>query len=303
MATEALTLGPALDARFFMRLNEGGLPPEVMALSMLNFDSNQAEETYGWFGMSPTPLPWDGPMAVSGLKDYAYSLKNVEYQRALEIRKPELRRQKGGQFNNRVDQLAARMANHPLRLLYKQIVANGICYDGQNFFDTDHAESGTNQANAISFNVTTPNAPTAAEMADAIFNAIAKLKGFTDDQGEPLNEDAAAFHIAVPINLMTATVAALQNGILVASTGTQTNTLQAAGLRLTYTATPRLTDDDVLYVFRTDDQAKPFILQQENPISTALIDDAKENRFLYNATWSGALGYGFWQHAVKTQLT
>lgn len=303
MAHAPMTLGPALDARFFLRLNEGGTPAEVSQLCMLNLDSEQEQETYGWFGMAPVPQVWDGPMAVTTLRDFAYSLRNFEHQAGIEIKKPELRRQKGGQFNSRIDQLAQRMARHPLRLLYQRIVENGVCYDGQAFFADAHAESGTSQDNNIGYNVGTPNAPTAAEMSDAIFSAIAAMKGFTDDRGEPLNEDAMGFHIAAPVNLMTAIAAAVQSGVLVASTGTQSNTLQLSGFGLSYSATPRLTDDDVFYVFRTDDQAKPFILQQEDAPGTELIDDAKENRFIYNARWSGNVGYGFWQHAVKVQLT
>lgn len=64
------------------------------------------------------------------------------------------------------------------RLLAEVIEGNGLCYDGQNFFDTDHSEgaSGT-QSNY--------QASSYALALDKTKLVVTAMRGFKDDTGAP----------------------------------------------------------------------------------------------------------------------
>ena len=143
----------------------------VDPVSML-FTSDQASETYAWLGQSPAMREWIGGREAKGFRENGITIANKKYEATLEIPLDWMRRDKTGQIQVRIDEMAQRANAHWAKLLTALIEAGeaatlGTCYDGQYFFDTDHSEgdSGT-QSNDISVDITTTTAPTAAEMGN-----------------------------------------------------------------------------------------------------------------------------------------
>ena len=280
------------------------------------FNSDQASETYPWLGQVPAMREWIGGRQAKGFTENGITIVNKHYEATLEILVREMRRDKTGQLNARVDEFAQRANSHWASLL-STLIINGestACYDGQYFFDTDHSEgdSGT-QSNDLSIDISalatsahgSTTAPSPGEMQQVILQAVQAIYGFKDDRGEPFNENASSFLIMTPISLMNVALAAvalpmIDNG--------NSNVIPSADFKLAVVPNARLTWTDKIAVFRTDGYIKPFIRQQETPVSLKVMAEGSQVEFERDAhqygidTWRN-VGYGLWAHACLATMT
>lgn len=289
--------------------NEGALwVPSVSAM----FDSNQESETYAWLGMSPALREWVGGRQAKGFRENGITIVNKTFEATLEVLVDEIRRDKTGQVMVRVRELAQRTNAHWAKLLSSLIAAGetALCYDGEAFFDTDHAEGESgSQSNDIGLDIGTPTAPTAAEFETAVLKSVEQMLKLKDDQGEPMNEDAAQFLIMVPVPFMASAAAALKNPVIVDSNGSRTNTItNIGGFTFELAVNPRLAWTTKFATFRADGQTKPFIRQEEEGVTVAAVAEGselefKENKHHYGVKAVRNVGYGYWQHACLTTFS
>lgn len=303
----------AIIGRFYQTL-EGGESSYVNDLTF-PIDSNQEVEEYKWLGMTPQMREWIGGRQAKGLRAEGFSLRNRPYEATLEIDTRDLRRDKTGQIMVRVDEMADRANRFKGKLLSDRLLAgeSEVCYDGQYYFDTDHSEGKSGaQSNKISVDISalpvsthgTTAAPSAAEVSYMIAQSIQTMLGLKDDQGEPINEEAREFLVQVSIPYLTAASHALSGRPLEQGDTSVVGSMD--GFTVRAVANPRLTWTDKLAVFRTDGRVKPFILQEEAPVSLDAIAEGselefKEKKHQYGIEWEGAVGFGMWQHAVLAQ--
>lgn len=280
------------------------------------FTSDQESETYKWLGQSPVMREWIGGRQAKGFRENGITIVNKEFEATLEVLVREMRRDKTGQVMVRVRELAQRTNAHWAKLLSTLLVGgeSGVCYDGQYFFDTDHAEgdSGT-QDNDRTYNVGTPTAPTAGEMEAAILTAVQAILGFKDDVGEPMNENAREFLVMTPVGLMNAVGGAIGASVIMdGASVSRTNTILTLGTLGGFTVrmatNPRLSWTDKVAVFRTDAETKGLIRQEEEPVSISAVAEGSELEFneakhRYGVKASRNVGYGYWQRACLVTLT
>jgi phage major head subunit gpT-like protein len=289
---------------------ETGSAAWVTALAMKT-SSDQASENYAWLGAPPSMHEFIGKRQLDELAETSFVISNVDHEANLRIKSKDMRRDKTGQIQVRINQFAERVNDYPAKLL-TALIMNGeskLCYDGQYFFDTDHSEgkSGT-QSNDITHDVTTTSAPTVDEFSAALMKAIQQMYGFKDDQGEPINQSAKQFTVMVPVAFMT--VAFLAVTALLGDNGRSAMIPALKGkFTIDIEVNPRLTWTDRFAVFRTDGNVKPSILQEEDGgVDVVAIGDGSEYEQLnkeqiYGVDWSGNVGYGYWQGAVLVTFT
>lgn len=306
----------AVIGMYYERLAAGGGAPWIDQVSNL-FNSDQASETYPWLGMVPAMREWVGGRQAKGLSQNEITIINKHYEDTLEVAIKDLRRDKTGQINARISEFVQRSMSHWASLL-STLIINGEstdCYDRQYFFDTDHSEGASgSQSNDITTDISalptsvhgSTTAPSPEEMQQAIQKSITQLHTLVDDQGEPLNEDANAFHVMVPNGLATYTRAALST---LRAAGPAT--VDMDGFVITMSVNPRLTTagswTDKFVVFRTDGAIKPLIRQSETDGEMKMKDENSEFAFDNDAIQLGIdawrnVGYGRWQGAVLNQL-
>lgn len=281
------------------------------------FTSDQPSETYAWIGMPPALREWIGGRNAKGFSANGVTIENKHFEGTIEVALRDLRRDKTGQIRARIAEFAQRGQSHFASLL-STLIVNGestACYDGQYFFDTDHAEgaSGT-QSNDITTDISalpatvhgSTTAPSPEEMQQAILSSISQMYTFKDDRGEPLNEDAAAFLVLTPVGLSQAALAALS---MVRQAGVSSFGID--NFNLSMAINPRLTSagwTDKFVVVRTDGSIKPLIRQEETSPALKVKDEQSEYAFDNDAiqigidTWRN-VGYGRWQGAVLNTLT
>lgn len=297
----------AVQGMFFAAL-ESGENSWARRLSFLA-NSDQASEDYGWLGQAPALAEWIGGRSIDELREFSFRITNKDFSNALRVREKDMRRDKTGQLQTRIGDLARRVNSHPASLMSALIVAgeSSLAYDGQFFFDTDHVEgeSGT-QSNDLTRAIVAAANPTATEMIDGILAGIQAMYGFKDDRGEPINEEAASFAVMVPVPYMTAAVKAMDQVNL---TDGESNILRNQGmLNFEMITNPRLPWTDKFAVFRTDGGVKPFILQQEADAEVDILGPGSDHYFnhkewLIGTDWAGNVGYGMWQHATLMTFT
>ena len=271
--------------------------------------SDQAVETYAWLGNTPALREFIGGRTPKELEERGFTISNKDYEGSITIKSKDMRRDKLGMIGIRVNQLSDRANDHPAKLL-SQLIMDGeaaLCYDGHYFFDTDHKEGRSGrQSNKIGVDVATPAKPTSDEMADAILDGITAMVKLKDDQGEPMNQGARAFVVMVPTGFMKA---ALKASKALLGEGGASATIPAlkGDFNIRIVINPRLNWTTKFAVFRTDEAAKPFILQEEDIADVIALGDGSEyeklnQEHLYGVDWTGNVGFAYWQHAVLVEL-
>lgn len=283
--------------------------------------SDLGTETYGWLGAAPSLEELKGDMTEEQFKQFTYTLKNVEYAKSLKIAEKDMRRDKLGQINMRIGDLANKAQDH-WNLLTSTLISNGATsgynsYDGTTFFSAVHGESGTSQINALTnshvgaLDVTTATAPTTTEAAAAVTGVLGKFYTLTDDKGDPINGNAKDFVVMVgTAELWAPFNQAIYGQALGAGAGDRVQALTGRnGITIDLVLNPRLSAlTTKFFMFRRDSIVKPFILQEEVPVTPAVSgrdndEFIKYRRFLFSIYTSRAAGYGRWQSAMQATLS
>ncbi len=280
--------------------------------------SDSETENYKWLGQSPDLREWKGGRHEGTLNKFNFSLTNQLYEATLMMPLAEMRRDKTGQIRIRIDDMAVKAAAHWDSLLATLIDGNGLCYDGQNFFDTDHDESGSNQVNAVTVtqipaaNVSTAANPTPDEMADILVQMVGHFYTLTDDTGAPMNGGLRSFTILVGGSPFWASAFhAVSRDNLSSGASNVVKGLQSAGLTFRVVLEPRLTvldAADQFVLIANDGPTRPFILQEEYALQTKILGAGSDYEFHNNGHEFGIdvsrkAGFGFWQKALRVTLS
>lgn len=98
------------------------------------------ENHYGWLGDMPGLREWIGDRQVHGLKAHGYSLINKPYESTIGVDRDDIDDDQYGIYSPRFKMMGDSAARHPDSLIWALLAAGftTACYDGQNFFDTEH---------------------------------------------------------------------------------------------------------------------------------------------------------------------
>lgn len=292
--TNALLLEKGLRTEFLKAFNNGEDPRDVMPLIM-ETRSTSDKEKYGWLGEVPQLREWKDERQLSGLKDFDYEIPNVDYEATLKIDKNVMEDDQLGATQLRVRDLAARARTHPRKLFFDQIGlgTTELGYDGVTFFNVSHSESGTAQSNIVTG--TSGGPYTAAQFSADFESARARMRGFTDDQGDPRNEGELDLWVVGSPDLEPVVDKILSADLI----NNTTNTLKGAARKI---ISSRLTGED-WYLMDASGMIKPFVLQRRSNINFEL-QNKGERTFMRKEILAGVeyrvgFGFGVWYKAVK----
>lgn len=290
----------AIVGAFFKRLEEVTAQSWVARIAN-QFTSDQESETYKFLSDVPALREWNGTgtgggaRSVEQLVDDELTIRNKKFTGGLDIDEDDFRRDKTGQIEIRINELATRAAQLPQKILSAALnaAASTAAYDGTNFFGSHTTRGGTvnNQTTSAAATGTTP---TSAEASDALLAMITRLVSFVDDAGEPRNADAKRFVIMAPPVLWAPVCGAISN-IFVGSG--QSNTLLATKFAMEPIMNARLTATDKIYLFNEDSDAKALAFQDEVMTTVAELGVGSDwhtmndsRRYFVKRVCNGALG-------------
>jgi len=102
--------------------------------------SGTAQEDYGWLGDIPAMREWIGDRIINTIKQHGYSIKNKKFELTQGVDRDKIMDDQLGIYTPLFQMMGNSAGTHPDELIFA-LLALGFtteCYDGQNFFDTDH---------------------------------------------------------------------------------------------------------------------------------------------------------------------
>ncbi len=277
--------------------------PSDIAPFVMETKSTAKDEKYGWLGQSPMMVEWIDERKLKSLNEFNYTLPNKDYEATLSVDRNEIEDDQLGNVNLRIADLVqkAKLA-HPRKLFFAALMAGttALAYDGVAFFSTSHSEgsSGTQS------NLLTGTGVTLAQIEVDMAAAIGALRGFKDDQGEPVNEGDIQIGVIVPPALEY-----VMNKLNTAEFINSGNTNSLKGKLKLILSSGRLTDSATdYYVANISPGMKPFIHQIRKAVTfTSLQADSDQGfmrkKYAYGVDSREAFGYGLWQKIVKVNNT
>ncbi len=118
--------------------------------------SSSASNTYGWLNQFPTLREWVGDRVLKDMAAQAYQVSNKLYEGTVSVKRTDIEDDTVGVYTPLFAEMGRAAATHPDQLVFDLLKAGHTttCYDGQNFFDTDHTVypnvDGTGTATQVS---------------------------------------------------------------------------------------------------------------------------------------------------------
>ncbi|EQA07877.1 Mu-like prophage major head subunit gpT family protein [Glaesserella parasuis] len=131
----------ALDTAFKTEFKAGLslIKPQWEMLAM-RIASSTATNTYGWLGAFPKMREWVGERQIQKMQAQGMTIENKLFESTVGIKRTEIEDDQVGLFTPVVQQAGQSAAELPDDLVFGLLKKgkSTLCYDGQNFFDTDH---------------------------------------------------------------------------------------------------------------------------------------------------------------------
>ncbi|UKH19633.1 head protein [Actinobacillus pleuropneumoniae] len=130
----------ALDTAFKKEFGAGlALIKPQWEMIAMKISSSTKTNTYGWLGHFPKMREWVGKRQIKKMQAEAMSIENKTFESTVSVAR-NIEDDQVGLFTPIVQQAGQSAAELPDDLVFS-LLAKGkttLCYDGQNFFDTDH---------------------------------------------------------------------------------------------------------------------------------------------------------------------
>ena len=104
---------------------------------------------YKWLGDFPMMREWIGDRVIKDLTAFHYELVNKDYESTIEVDRNDIEDDQIGVSTPMIQGLGQAAKVHPDILIFALLKVGfaTLCYDGQNFFDTDHPVGGQSVSN------------------------------------------------------------------------------------------------------------------------------------------------------------
>ena len=261
--------------------------------------SDKDAEKYAWLGSVPKIREFKDERIPAGLLEHDYSIRNKTWEASISVDRAALEDDQYGHIRLRVQSLAEESKRHQDEMVFG-LIKDGfasLCYDGQYFFDTDHAEGDSG---------TQSNKGTDALSAAALQAAITAMMKYKDDKGKPMG--IVPDTLVVPPDLKWTAMELLESAYNVktadANVGMRINPLHGS---LGLIVSPYLTDTNDWFLLCTKRIVKPVIFQSRIPVEFASLEGNSENGFMRDQYVYGVrarynVGFGLWQYAYGSQV-
>lgn len=160
--------------------------PSVWEKIAMKVPSTTGQNDYAWLSKFPRMAKWIGEKNVKSLEAAKYTIKNDDFEATVEVDRNDIEDDNLGIYKPQ-----AEMAGESAKQLPDEIVMGLVnasfttpCFDGQYFFDVDHAVAGASVSNK---GTKVLSCATLAAAQASFGAARTAMRKFKDDEGRPLN--------------------------------------------------------------------------------------------------------------------
>jgi phage major head subunit gpT-like protein len=269
-------------------------PTQWEKIAML-VQSTSGQNDYAWLANFPRMRKWLGDKVVKSLAGHKYTIVNDDWEATVEVDRNDIDDDNLGIYGPQAQSAAMSAKQLPDEIVF-DLVNNGFtaqCYDGQYFFDTDHAVAGDSVSNKITAALSVATQAAAIASYGAARTAMRKFK---DEDGRPLN-------ITPTILLVPPALEDIARALLTSDRLDDGKTNPYKGTA-ELVVDARLTSDTAWFLLDTSKPVKPFIYQErKKPVFVQQTDPQADGvfqrkKFLFGAEARAAGGYGLWQLAL-----
>lgn len=120
--------------------NALGQAPSVYKRIATHVPSSTKDEKYGWLGKVPGMREWLGDRVIHGVGAHDYAIKNKDWELTIGVDRNDIQDDTLGVYAPLIAEMGMAAGAKPDELVFGLIKEgfSTVCYDGQNFFDTDH---------------------------------------------------------------------------------------------------------------------------------------------------------------------
>lgn len=107
----------------------------------MTVQSQSMEENYGWLGQFPAVREWVGGRHIHQLASHGFAIKNKKFESTVKVSREDMEDDKYGVYKPMFSEMGRKSKQHPDEMIFG-LLTDGFTttgYDGQNFFDQDHA--------------------------------------------------------------------------------------------------------------------------------------------------------------------
>jgi len=260
--------------------------------------STTSEHRYVTLGSTARLQEWIDERQPKRLTEQRYSLENKTYEASILIGRDELADDQFGEVKRRVQQLAESAYQEKELLFAATVIAGvtsaGLCYDGQQMYDSDHVDP------ASEYTTAQDNDETQTLGAAGIKAAIIKMRKFRDDRGRKAGVIPSS--IMVPIDLEADLYVAIESELLPGGTNNDKNIVTKYGLKPLVNI--HLEDVNCWYLNGAKQFARPFVFQEREKIKNESLGEGTslavvENSYLFGIKERMVFGYGDWRLSIR----
>lgn len=267
--------------------------------------STTRENTYAWLAKIPRLREWLGERVVQNAAAHGFSVTNKPFELTLELDRDDIEDDQIGVFNPAVTMMGQQTKLWPDDLV-REILEDGesaLCFDGQNFYDTDHPANQDDSGSATQQNYWSSGKALTAENYQAVRAAMMQFKGADK---RPLGVKPNL--LQVPPALEKTALEILNADIIVgkqpggSNTGSQSNVLRGTAELL---VDPYLSSDTAWYLHDTSKAIKPFVFQNRRAPEFAYLRSPTDEpvfwrkKFVFGVNTRGNAGYALWFLSAK----
>ncbi|CAM4198201.1 Mu-like prophage major head subunit gpT family protein [Pluralibacter gergoviae] len=141
-------LSTSLSAAFTKGL--AGVTPQYLRIATV-VPSSAASNTYGWLSELPGIKEWVGERQLVRLSEQGYTITNKTWESSIRVKRESIEDDQIGQYSVIAQAYGKQVSEFPDTLSFPMLVAgfSTLCFDGQNFFDTDHPMAGGTYSNIV----------------------------------------------------------------------------------------------------------------------------------------------------------
>jgi len=262
--------------------------------------STSKTNDYKWLGNWPKLREWVGERNIKSLEAFAYTITNKKFESTIAIDVDDLDDDNVGILEPQARESGRAAAQWPDDLIAALI--NGgftqTCFDGQNFFDTDHPVGDgvySNKGTGVL------SAATLAASQSGYGDGRQAMMAVTDDEGNLLN-------IRPNLLVVPAALEAMAK-ILMTSDKLSDNSPNPWKGTAEVVVWPLLTSTTKWFLFDTTRAIKALVFQQRQAPTPQQITKADndhvfmQDEVLFGVKARGNAGYGLWQMAYGSDGT
>lgn len=269
----------------------------------MEISSDKKKEEYGWLGSTPKMHEFQGERKAYSLNEYGFTVTNKKFESTIAVDQDAIDDDLYGAILMQARMMGADSKEYYDEYAVGILEANGLCFDGQNFFDTDHSFPGGYSTSQVNY-----SSSSLALSATNLKTVINTMMKYLDDKQRLLNVKPKVLMVPTVLQWTAEEICSPKN--ITSSATTVADRLLEGKLKVVVNPYLSNTGDANAAYYVMDDNyrgLKPMVFQNRKPIQFDQLNKSTDLPvFMTDTHYYGTkarfnFGYGNWYQIYKAK--